>query len=131
MGLLIAVPIAVAFAVVPGVLLGLFGMERPAVVELGRQLLAYLSVSSLFVTVALAYTGALQGTGDTKSPLYISLISQLLLPLALCAVLDLTHGLASGDIWLAIVLGHLTRCVLSVWRFQQGKWKDIDVSIGT
>jgi len=30
-----------------------------------------------FVTVALVYNGALQGTGDTKSPFYISLVSQI------------------------------------------------------
>jgi len=35
--------------------------------ELGRQLLAYLAVSGIFVTVALIYTGGLQGTGDTRS----------------------------------------------------------------
>jgi Na+-driven multidrug efflux pump len=32
-----------------------------------------------------------------------------------------------GDIWLAIVLGHMTRCVLTVWRFKQGKWRSIAI----
>ena len=34
----------------------------------------------------------------------------------------------SGDIWLAIVLGHFTRCVLTVIRFRQGKWRNIVVA---
>ena len=34
------------------------------VVDLGVQLLRYLAVSGLFVTVALAFTGGLQGTGE-------------------------------------------------------------------
>ena len=50
---------------------------------LGAELLMYLSVSGLFVTVALAYTGGLQGTGDTKSPLYISIVSQILVPIGI------------------------------------------------
>ena len=33
------------------------------------------------------------------------------------------------DIWLAILLGHFTRCVLSVLRFNQGKWKTIAVDL--
>src|SRR3989441_1634896 len=42
--------------------LGVFGMTDPVVVGLGVQLLRFLSVSGLFVTVALTYTGGLQGT---------------------------------------------------------------------
>jgi hypothetical protein len=56
-------------------------MDDPVVVELGAQLLRVLSVSGLFIAVALVYTGGLQGTGDTRSPLYISLISQVVIPL--------------------------------------------------
>ncbi len=129
-GMTVALPMALLFLVVPRFLLGIFGMEDAGVLAVGQQLLAYLSLSALFVTAALAYTGALQGTGDTRSPLYISLVSQLVLPLSLVAILDATHGLTATDIWMAIVLGHFTRCVLSVGRFRQGKWRDIDVSIG-
>ena len=131
LGLLIAVPLALLFLVVPHTLMGIFGIEDADVLALGEQLLAFLSMSGLlFVTAALSYTGALQGGGDTKSPLYISMFSQLALPLSLCAVLDLAGGLDPAEIWLAIVLGHLSRCLLSIWRFQQGKWKEIKVSIG-
>lgn len=129
-GLTIAVPMALAFVFVPQTLLGIFGMEETGVLRLGQQLLAYLSLSALFITAALSYTGALQGTGDTRSPFYISLVSQLVLPLSMCAVVDLVRGLQPADIWLAIVLGHFTRCVLSVGRFQQGKWREIEVEIG-
>jgi Na+-driven multidrug efflux pump len=97
------------------------------VVGLGTQLLAFLSISGFFITVALTYTGGLQGTGDTRSPLYISLVSQVLLPLGLCATLQATRGLHPADIWLAILLGHATRCALSVLRFRQGKWRGIRV----
>jgi putative MATE family efflux protein len=130
LGLAIALPTAALFVGAPQALLGIFGMEDAGVLALGEQLLAYLALSALFITAALSYTGALQGTGDTKSPFYISLVSQLVLPLGLCAVIDLTRGLHPADIWLAIVLGHLTRCALSVGRFQQGKWRDIQVAIG-
>lgn len=130
-GMTVALPMALLFLVAPRYLLGVFGMDDAGVLAVGQQLLAYLSLSALFVTAALAYTGALQGTGDTRSPLYISLVSQLVLPLSLVAILDATHGLTATDIWMAIVLGHFTRCVMSIGRFRQGKWRDIDVSLGT
>ena len=86
-----------------------------------------LSVSGLFITVALTYTGGLQGTGDTKSPLYISIISQVVVPLSICSVLKAMGRLDPIDIWIAILIGHVTRCALSVWRFNQGKWRTIKV----
>jgi Na+-driven multidrug efflux pump len=70
-GLGLAAIVGTAFLVIPGSLLAVFGMTEPVVTLIGEQLLMFLSVSGLFVTVALSYTGGLQGTGDTRSPLYI------------------------------------------------------------
>jgi len=128
-GLAVAAVIGLLFIVVPKYLLALFGMTDPTVLALGRSLLAFLSVSGLFITVALSYTGGLQGTGDTRSPLYISIISQVLIPLGLCSAFQATRGLQPADIWLAIVVGHFTRASLSVMRFRQGKWRNIAVDI--
>ena len=127
LGLVVAATIGSLFLFIPEQLLGIFGLNDPIVVELGRQLLRYLSISGLFITVALTYTGGLQGTGDTRSPLYITLISQVALPLGLCFVLQQMGTLQPSGVWTAILLGHSTRCVLSVARFQQGKWRHIKV----
>ena len=128
-GSAVAVGIGALFLLIPGYLLAIFGMTDPIVLSLGRQLLAYLSVSGLFITVALSYTGGLQGTGDTRSPLYISIVSQVIIPLGICATLQSLRGLQPSDIWTAIVLGHMTRCALSYLRFRQEKWRDIRVDI--
>ena len=113
----------------PAQLLGLFGMDEPAVVEIGTQLLRVLAFSGVFISVALTYTGGLQGTGDTRSPLYISIISQVIIPLGICFVIKYTGTLEPIHVWLAILAGHVTRCVLSVVRFSQGKWRGINVDI--
>ena len=117
------------FLFFPRQLLNIFGMDEPAVVEIGVQLLRVLSVSGLFVAVALTYTGGLQGTGDTKSPLYISIISQIIVPLGICGVITLTGTLDPIDVWIAILAGHATRCTLSILRFNQGRWRTIGVDI--
>jgi putative MATE family efflux protein len=128
-GLAAAAIVGAAFLLIPRYLLAAFGMTDPLVLSIGRQLLGYLAVSGLFITVALSYTGGLQGTGDTRSPLYISIISQIAIPLGLCTMIEAWRPLAPGDIWMAIVLGHFTRCVLSVARFRQQKWRTIAVDI--
>ncbi|HEU4565922.1 MAG TPA: MATE family efflux transporter [Gemmatimonadaceae bacterium] len=123
----VAALVGLSFLLIPRQLLALFGMHDPAVVGIGVQLLHVLSLSGLLVAVALTYTGGLQGTGDTKSPLYISIVSQVVIPLGICFVVQRVATLDPLDIWLAILAGHATRCVLSVWRFNQGGWRTIEV----
>ncbi|MFA5909961.1 MAG: MATE family efflux transporter [Vicinamibacterales bacterium] len=127
-GLAVAAVVGLAFVTLPQVLLGAFGATDAAVATIGRQLLQYLAVSGFFITVALTYTGGLQGTGDTRSPLFITLASQVAVPIGMCTIIQATRPLVAGDIWLAIVLGHFTRCVLTVYRFRQGKWRSIVVA---
>jgi len=127
MGLGVAASVGAMFLLIPEQLMGIFGLNDPIVVDLGRQLLRFLSVSGLFITVALTYTGGLQGTGDTRSPLYITLVSQVAVPLGLCFFLQQRGTLDSTGVWTAILLGHFTRCVLTVARFHQGKWRAITV----
>lgn len=130
-GLVGASIIGFFFFFFPVQLLSFFGMNDAAALEIGAQLLRVLSVSGIFVSVALTYTGGLQGTGDTKGPLYISIISQIVIPLGICFILKNTIGLEAWHIWLAILAGHITRCVLSIRRFWQGKWRNIKVDLET
>jgi Na+-driven multidrug efflux pump len=51
----------------------------------------------------------------------------VIVPLGICFVIKQTGTLDPIDIWLAILAGHATRCVLSVVRFRQGKWRTISV----
>lgn len=129
-GLSLAATIGLAFLFIPNQLLAVFGMDEPTVVALSVELLRYLAVSGLFITVALAYTGGLQGTGDTKSPMYISIVSQVVIPLGMCFGVQTFSTLEAHHIWLAIVCGHFTRALLSVIVFRRGKWRDIEVDIG-
>jgi putative MATE family efflux protein len=129
-GLTIASGIGALFLIMPRTLLAIFGMTEPGVLEMGTQLLRVLGVSGLFVNVALIHTGGLQGTGDTRSPFFISVISQVAVPVGMCLIVQQLRGaLQPLDIWLAILFGHMTRCLLSVVRFRQGKWCHIHVDI--
>ena len=127
-GLGVAAGVGFFFVAFPEALLGAFGATEAAVATIGEQLLRYLAVSGFFITLALTYTGGLQGTGDTRSPLLITLASQIAVPIGMCTMIQATRQLQPGDIWLAIVLGHFTRCILTVARFRQGKWRTISVT---
>jgi hypothetical protein len=44
-------------------------------------------------------------------------------------VIQQTGTLRPIHIWVAILIGHATRCALSVLRFNQGKWRSIAVDL--
>jgi Na+-driven multidrug efflux pump len=54
----------------------------------------------------------------------------VLIPLGICFALQGLGVLNPLGIWIAILVGHMTRCGLSVMRFNQGKWRKIRVDIG-
>ena len=71
-GLVMAACIGLLFFFIPRILLAAFGMNEPEVVEMGVQLLRVLSLSGLFITVALSYTGGVAGDGRyQKSAVYL------------------------------------------------------------
>ncbi len=126
-----AIVVGLFFFFIPQQLLAIFGMTDPTVVAIGVELLRVLSVSGLFISMALAYTGGLQGTGDTKSPLFISIVSQVLLPVGICFIVQQTGELRPIHIWIAVLAGHFTRFLLSFLRFNQQRWRSIKVDIET
>ncbi|MHB1311243.1 MAG: MATE family efflux transporter [Gemmatimonadaceae bacterium] len=127
LGLGIAVVIGTLFLLVPNFLFGLFGMVDVQSQVLGGELLRWLALSGLFITTALTFSGGLTGTGDTKGPMYISLVAQVALPIGLLLVLENVLVLQPHHIWMAILCGHVTRAVLTVIRFRAGKWRAIKI----
>jgi Na+-driven multidrug efflux pump len=45
----------------------------------------------------------------------------------ICFFLSQTGHLQASGVWTAILVGHSTRCLLSLLRFRQGKWRHIEV----
>ena len=106
---------------------GFFSTTLASFSKLVTFLLRWLAISGLFITTALTFSGGLTGTGDTKGPMYISLVAQVALPIGLLLVLQNLMELQPHHIWMAILCGHMTRAVLTVIRFRAGKWRAIKI----
>jgi hypothetical protein len=80
LGMGVAAFVGAFFLLIPEQLLAIFGLDDPNVVAIGTQLLRYLAVSGFFITVALTYTGGLQGTAQNLgASLGTALIGAILL----------------------------------------------------
>lgn len=111
-------------------LLAVFALnDTPIVGDIGHELLRYLAFSGFFVAVTLAFTGGLQGAGDTKKPMYIAFITQIIILLGMCFVLLQMGRLTTNLIWTAILTSHITRFALTYGVFFRGKWEHIRLEI--
>jgi MATE family multidrug resistance protein len=118
--------VAVMFAVIPGLLLGIFTND-PEVLAIGRPLLLVGALFQLFDAYAIVADGALRGAGDTRWPFWVrfALSWGVFLPLAYLLGFGLGGGLtwawAGGLIYIVMVAASL------VWRFRSGAWKEIEI----
>ncbi|MFW6288099.1 MAG: MATE family efflux transporter [bacterium] len=89
-GFLIGIPFILIGWLIPGKLIALLGAERE-VVTLGAQYLLIIFSAAPFRIVSLISSRALQGTGDTKTPMLIGIVSNIV-NIALSVVLALGIG---------------------------------------
>ena len=122
--------VGLMFVVFPHALLGVFGAHRGAVATHREQLLRFLAVSGLFITVALVLHRRAAGHRRYAQPaVHLARVADRGSASGCARSSRLLRPLQPTDIWLAIVLGHFTRCVLRVLRFRQGKWRSIRVAM--
>ena len=113
----------------PNELLGMFHAAEEPVLSYGASLLRVLAFSGVLLVGALAFTGGLQGAGDTKKPMYIAFITQIVILLGICEIFDRLGCLSTEAIWFAILISHATRFLLTYEVFQRGKWATIRIVV--
>jgi putative MATE family efflux protein len=113
----------------PETLLGLFNVSSGPELTLGTSLLRYLAFSGIALATTLGLTGGLQGAGDTKSPMYIAFLTQILVLLGICQGFQMAGTLTAERIWQAILISHSSRLVLTWLAFRYGKWAHIKVEL--
>jgi putative MATE family efflux protein len=121
-GLIWAIAWGIIFWTIPHKLLGLFNATEEPTFSYGQSLLRYMSVSGLALAAALALTGGLQGAGETRIPMYIAFISQIVVLLGVCGIFKFFDALTVERVWLAILISHVTRLFLTYAVFRTEKW---------
>lgn len=128
-GLLWACGFGAVYWFYPVPLLALFDVTDGSALAMGIQLLKYLTFSGLFLIVTLALTGGLQGAGDTKSPMYIAFVTQVVILLGICTIFQRLDRLTTSVIWAAILTSHTSRFILTCLVFYRGKWAHIQIEL--
>jgi MATE family multidrug resistance protein len=125
-GLLLSGVIAILFVAIPGPLLHIF-TDDPAVVTLGRPLLAIGALFQFFDFLVIVTEGALRGAGDTRWPFAVetALGWGFFVPLAYVLGVVLEGGLTGA--WFGGLVYVCALALVLVRRFRSGAWQKIAI----
>jgi MATE family multidrug resistance protein len=107
---------AVVFLTVPGAIIRVFTNE-PAVVATGVALLGVAAVFQLFDGLQVVATGALRGSGDTRTAMLANLVGHWLLGLPLGYALCFWIGEGVIGLWIGLCTGLISvaAALIAVW----------------
>lgn len=129
MGGVWAILLGLSFYFFSGPLLYAFDVINDPILSFATTLLHFLAISGFFLATTLAFTGGMQGAGDTVSPMVIAFLTQIGVLLGICTVASTMGVLSTNVIWAAILSSHFTRWVLTLLAFRYGRWQRMRVGL--
>ena len=116
--------IGILFLVFPQMFIRIFTNDVE-VIQIGKVYLQFLSLTFGFIAFSLVLGKALNGAGDTLSPMIITLAAQM--GVGLCLVILLSHFIGLIGVWMGIALSNVVQGVgMWIW-YKTGNWKRIKI----
>ena len=101
--------------------------EDASIAVLSAQLLRIAGLAMLPLAIEMVLIGALRGAGDTRWPLLFTFVGFLgiRIPLTYLAIDVFQWGVIGA--WYAMLIDLVARCLMVLYRFYHGGWKNIKV----
>ena len=97
--------------------------DDQAVIAAGMRMLRIIALGYFGVTINQILSGVMRGAGDTKIPMYNSLITTILIRLPVAFALTRITGTPDG-IYISLLAAWILGAVHIVWYYRRGKWKE-------
>jgi len=96
---------------------------NPEVIKIGVSYLKFMAATFVFMALSITLAGAMQGAGDSFSPMVIDGITLFAVRIPLVIILANTLELGVIGIWTGIAISNIIEGLCMGFRFSQGKWK--------
>ena len=120
------VVVAIVFFIFANPILSLFAPET-AVRKIGIEALRIICFGYIFFAYGMVIGQAFNGSGDTFTPLVISLIVFWAIQIPLAYVLSITYEWGPTGVFFCIAFCHSLYAVVAIALFKRGKWKMVKV----
>lgn len=123
-GLIVAITgfLALSFIFFPREIIRIF-IGSKEVTELGVSYLYASAVTEPFAALSIVMAGGLRGAGETKAPLYYTILAQWLIRLPLAYILAFPLGLGAKGAWWSLAISSVIQGLLTANKFRRGEWK--------
>jgi len=123
MGTALMSAIGMIFLFFPYAIMSLFSPPEPEVLRWGALCLQISVAEQPFVAATMAFSGALKGTGDTRGPFEIGLVSNLLVRLPLVFAMVYVFELNITYFWWVTALQYAVSSLLLYLRYRRKDWQ--------
>ncbi len=113
---------ALVFLMWPETIIGWFSQDTE-VLRIGAELLFLAALFQLGDAVAMVGMGALNGTGDTRLVMFISIAGSWFVLVPLGWLFGSWYGMGAAGVWLAVTAEIAVRAVLITIRWLSGGWR--------
>jgi putative MATE family efflux protein len=114
--------VAVIYISLAGPIIAFFD-STPEVVLVGSQSLRIISLGYIFYAYGMVLSQAFNGAGDTRTPMYLNLISFWLVEIPLAWYLAIGLEWGPTGVFFAVAFAESLLAVLCVLLFRKGRWK--------
>ena len=128
LGTVLMSAIGIAFFFFPYAIMRLFNPPDPEVMRLGAICLQIAAVEQPFIALTMIFSGALKGSGDTKGPFKIGLVSNLFVRLPLIYAIVYVFHLDVTYVWWVTALQYAVSALLMFLRYRSKKWHELVVA---
>ena len=99
----------------------------PQIAREMATMMRFMCTTEFLFGYSMVMSGALQGAGDTVSPMWITIISLWGLRVPLAFFLALPVGLGASGAWISMALTQGIAGLMGMWFFKRGGWKTVKV----
>ncbi|HEX9959171.1 MAG TPA: MATE family efflux transporter, partial [Fibrella sp.] len=93
------------------------------VLAIGVESLRVFCIGYVFMAYGMVLTQALNGAGDTRTPMLINIVCFWMIEIPLAYLLaNVLHWGPAGVFW-SVAISESLLAVISVWAFRQGRWR--------
>ena len=118
--------IAILFSVFADEVLSIFN-QKGMVQETAKSALRIICFGYIFFAYGMVIGQAFNGSGDTRTPLYINLVVFWVIQIPLAYLLAITYEWGPNGVFFCIAFCHSLYAVVAIYLFKKGRWKTVEV----
>jgi putative MATE family efflux protein len=121
--------VAICLVIFSGPLAHALAGTQKEVADITARYIVFIGSTETFFAYAMVMSGAMQGAGDTRSPMLVTLVTMWFIRVPLAAACALPWGLNMGadGCWLAMSATQTIAGIMAMALFHKGAWKKVEV----